>query len=161
MFKSPPGCLFVHHGTYITDFFQKQGGAKPTDYNFFPFPVLNPQYAGAVTGAGAVFVVFHDTPQARSLIQYLVTAGAQQIWVNRGGSLSGNTKVTTYPDPVLQHAASILANSKIFRFSQDDLMPPAMESAFWKAVLDATKDPTKLSSILAGLDQVQRSAYAS
>ena len=32
-----------------------------TDYNFFPFPDIDPQYAGAVEGAGDLFGMFHDT----------------------------------------------------------------------------------------------------
>ena len=35
-----------------------------TDYNFFPFPDINPQYTGAVEGAGDLFGMFHNTPAA-------------------------------------------------------------------------------------------------
>ena len=43
-----------------------------------------------VTSAGDLFGMFNDTPAAQSLISYLVTAEAQQIWVERGGALSAN-----------------------------------------------------------------------
>ena len=36
-----------------------------------------------MTGGGDLFGMFNDTPQARSLIQYLLTPEAQQIWVEQ------------------------------------------------------------------------------
>ena len=159
LFKTPPGCIFHHQASFITDFFQKQGGAKPGDYDFYPFPDINPSYAGAVEGAGDLFGMFNDTPQARALIKYLVTPEAQAIWVGRGGALSANSKVTNYPDDVSKRSAAIIAGAKIFRFDASDSMPAAMNSAFEAALLDFTKNPTKIDSILSGLDQVQTSAY--
>jgi alpha-glucoside transport system substrate-binding protein len=38
-------------------------------------------------------------------------------------------------------------------------MPTAMNSAFWTAIIDYTKDPTKLDSILTSLDKAQVDAY--
>ena len=38
-------------------------------------------------------------------------------------------------------------------------MPSAMNNAFWTAILDYVKDPSKLDAILADLDQVQADAY--
>ena len=159
LFTTPPGCIFHHQASFITDFFKKQGGAKDGQFDFFPFPDINPQYAGAVEGAGDLFGMFNDTPQARALMKYLVTAEAQSIWVGRGGALSANTKVTNYPDAISKRSAAILANAKIFRFDASDLMPQAMNDAFWKAILDYTVDPTKLDSILTNLDTIQASAY--
>lgn len=160
LFTNPPGCVFHHQASFITDFFKKQGGAKDGDFDFFPFPDINPAYAGAATGAGDLFGMFHDTPQARALMQYLVTAEAQSIWVSRGGALSGNKNVTAYPDEVSKRSAEILTNAKIFRFDASDLMPKAMNDAFWKAMLDFTQDQSKLDAILASLDAVQKDAYA-
>ena len=40
-------------------------------------------------------------------------------------------------------------------FDASDLMPMAMNDAFWKAILDYVKDPSKLDSILSNLDTVQ------
>ncbi|HEX9045157.1 MAG TPA: extracellular solute-binding protein [Candidatus Limnocylindrales bacterium] len=161
MFKSPPGCLLTHAGSFITDFFQKQAGAKPTDYDFFPFPAINPQYAGAVEGAGDLFGMFNATPQAKALIQWLLTPDAQAIWVKRGGALSGNkdVPVSDYPDAASQKAAQMLRDAKVFRFDGSDQMPNAMNDAFFKATLDFVKDQSKLDSILSNLDSVQSSAY--
>ena len=104
--------------------------------------------------------MFHDTDEAKSLMKYLVTAEAQDIWVKLGGALSANKNATSYPDDIAKKSAALLANAKIFAFDASDLMPSAMNAAFWTAVVDYTKDPSKLDSILATLDGVQKDAYA-
>ncbi|CAN5614973.1 ABC transporter substrate-binding protein [soil metagenome] len=159
LFTDPPGCLFHHQASFITSFFVDQGGAEEGQFDFFPFPDVNPEYSGSLTGAGDLFGMFNDTPQARALIQYLVTPEAQQIWVDRGGALSGNTLVTEYPDEISQRSAELLVNAEIFRFDASDLMPEQMNNAFWTALLAYTPNPGNLAAILANLDTVQESAY--
>lgn len=160
LFTDPPGCLFHHQASFITDFFKEQGGAADGDFDFFPMPDINPAYAGAFTGAGDLFGLFSDKAAAKDLLKYLVTAEAQQIWVSRGGALSGNTKVTEYPDAVSKRSAEILGTAKIFRFDGGDLMPNAMKAAFFKSMVDFAENQASLDTILATLDEVQTSAYA-
>jgi len=159
LFTDPPGCLFHHQASFITDFFKNQGGAQDGQFDFFRMPDINAAYAGATTGAGDLFGMFNDTPQARALMAYLVTADAQKIWVERGGALSANKSVTEYPDEVSKKSAALLAEAGVFRFDASDLMPVAMNDAFWKAILDYVKDPGQIDSILSNLDSVQTSAY--
>lgn len=159
LFTDSPGCLFHHQASFITDFFKKQGGAKDGQFDFFRMPDVNSAYAGATTGAGDLFGMFNDTPQARALMAYLVTADAQKIWVQLGGALSANKNVTEYPDDVAKRSAELLANAGVFRFDASDLMPVAMNDSFWKAILDYVKTPGDLDSILSNLDTVQTSAY--
>lgn len=159
LFSNPPGCAFVNLATFITDAFVKTGGAKPDQFDFFPFPDINPSFAGAVEGSGDLFGMFNDTPQAKSLIAYLATPEAQSIWVGRGGALSANSAVTNYPNDILKKAASDLAAAKLFRFDASDNMPQAMNDAFFKAIVDYTQNPSKLDSVLSDLDSVQSSAY--
>ena len=159
LFADPPGCLFHHQASFITDFFKEQGGAQEGQYDFFRMPDINTSFAGATTGAGDLFGMFNDTPQARAPMAYLVTPEAQAIWVGRGGALSANAKVTEYPDEISKRSAALLAEAGVFRFDGSDLMPVAMNDAFWKAILDYVKDPSQLDAILANLDTVQTSAY--
>ena len=163
MFQSPPKCYMHHQASFITDFFVK---AKPDlkagdDFNFFPLPSLNKQYDGAHVVAGDTFSMFKDTPQARELIKYLVTAEAQSIWVKRGGKISPNkkTNLSDYPDSIAKATAQALVATKIAKYDAGDLMPNDMKTAYWKAVLDFVSDQTKIDSILAGLDKVQATAY--
>ncbi len=159
LFKTPPGCLFFHQASFITGLGAFKDATAGTDYNFFPFPDINTQYTGAVEGAGDLFGMFHDTPAARSLMAYLVTAPAQDIWVKLGGAISANKNATAYPDDISKRSADLLANAKIFVFDASDLMPSAMNDAFWKGVVDYVKSPGTLDAILVNLDTIQKDAY--
>ena len=159
MFATPPGCLFHHQASFITGLGAFKTAAAGTDYDFFPFPDIDPQYTGAVEGAGDLFGMFHDTPAARSLMAYLVTAEAQDIWVKIGGALSANKNALSYPDDISKRSAEALQNAKIFVFDASDLMPTAMNSAFWAGIVKFVKDPGQLDSILAELDATQADAY--
>jgi len=160
LFTDPPGCLFHHQASFITDFFKEQGGAADGEFDFFPMPDINPEFSGAFTGAGDLFGLFSDKPAAKDLLKYLTTAEAQQIWVDRGGALSANTKVTNYPDDVSKRSAETLTSAKIFRFDGGDLMPNAMKAAFFRAMVDFAEDQSKLDAILTSLDEVAAGAYA-
>ena len=160
LFTNPPQCEFHHQASFITGLGKFKDAAAGTAYNFFPFPDINPSYTGAVEGAGDLFGMFHDTDEAKSLMKYLVTADAQDIWVKLGGALSANKNATSYPDDIAKRSAELLSSAKIFAFDASDLMPSAMNAAFWTAVVDYTKDPSKLDAILATLDGVQKDAYA-
>ncbi len=160
IFASPPACEFHHQASFITGLGAFKDAKAGTDYNFFPFPDIDPANAGSVEGAGDLFGMFHDTDAAKSLMKYLVTAPAQDIWVKIGGALSANKNATSYPDDIAKRSAALLNDAKIFAFDASDLMPTAMNAAFWTAILDFTKDQSKLDSILADLDKVQTDAYA-
>ena len=104
--------------------------------------------------------MFHDTPAAKSLMKYLVTADAQKIWVSIGGALSANKNVTNYPDDISKRSADLLTNAKLFVFDASDLMPTSVNGEFWSAILKYTKDPSQLDALLANLDKVTADAAA-
>ncbi len=160
LFANPPGCEFLHQASFITGFSQFKTHTTGTDYNFFPFPDINPQYAGAVEGAGDLFGMFHDTPAAKSLMKYLVTPQAQDIWVKIGGALSANKNANDYPDDISKRSAAILANAKIFVFDASDSMPSAMNDAFWQAMVALTNGTKSVDQVLSDLDSAQKDAYA-
>jgi alpha-glucoside transport system substrate-binding protein len=157
LFSTPPECIFHHQATFMTEFFESRAGARKGEYDFFPFPVIDPRYANSITGGGDLFGMFNDTPQSRALMEYLLTPEAQAIWVAAGGALSVNTKVNTYPDDISQRAAAILTSAERFRFDASDLMPEQMNDAFLQAVVDYTANPDQLDTILQSLDLVQQS----
>jgi alpha-glucoside transport system substrate-binding protein len=163
LFSSPPRCYLHHQASFITDFFVKNDPRlKPVDdFNFFPFPDIDPRYSNAAEVSGDLFGIFNDTPQARALIKYLTTAEAQSVWVKRGGTISPNKQVplSTYPNTIARQQAQALTGARTIRFDASDLMPEAMNAAFLRATIDYTQTPTNLDTILANLDRVQRDAY--
>lgn len=163
LFSSPPGCLFLEQATFEENFIiQDNASAKAgTDFDAFAHPSINSQYDGNVNWFGDSMVMFNDTPAARKFMQYVVSADAQQIWVNDGGTLAANKLVTNYPDPVLKKAAQAISSAKNLLVTAGDFVPADMQHAFRASMLDYVKDPSKLDSILAHLDQVQAAAYSS
>jgi alpha-glucoside transport system substrate-binding protein len=159
LFSDPPGCLFLHQGSFMPSFFRGTSGARDGEFDFFPFPSVNPQYANTLIAAGDLFAMFRDTPQARALISYLASADAQAALVKRGGALSANLGVTGYPDDVTRRESELLRSAEVVRFDASDLMPEAMNEAFWRATVDYARDPSQLDRILADLDRVQAQVY--
>ena len=162
LFSDPAECYLHHQASFITGFFEDNFpdvAVAGETYDFFPMPGI--EFEGVTTG-GDLFGMFNDTPQARSLIQYLTTPEAQQIWVERGGAISPSKEVpvSAYPDETSQRFAEILQNAETTRFDASDLMPAAMNEAFFGAVLDYVQNPENLDSILADLDTVQAEAYS-
>ncbi len=163
LFTNPPHCYLLHQASFITDFLEKgTPGVKPvTDFNFFPFPGYGTQYDNSLEVAGDLFGMFRNTPQSAALLKYLVTPEAQDIWVKRGGAISPNKLVPmdTYPDPISKESAQLLISAQTTVFDASDQMPDAMQSAFYKAILDFVQNPNNLQSDLQNLDSVQKSAY--
>ena len=160
LFNSPPGCLFLEQATFIANFFhQNKGVTAGTDFDFFAHPSMGKtEFDGNVNGFYDQMAVYNFTPAVQKLMQYLATAQAQQIWADDGGTLTA-LKSITYKDPVFANAAKIAASAKNLLVTAGDFMPSDMQKAFWKSLLDVTKDPSSLDTVLAHLDQVQQAAY--
>jgi alpha-glucoside transport system substrate-binding protein len=105
------------------------GATNRRHLQLLPFPTVDPEYARAVVGAGDLFGIFHDTPAAKWLMRYLVTAEAQDIRVRLGGALSANRNATAYPDDLSRGLAQVPAYADTFVFDASDLMPTAMNDA--------------------------------
>lgn len=163
LFTTPPGCYMAHQASFITDFFVKANpNLKPVqDFDFFPFPKFASQTTSATEMAGDLFGMFKDTPQSRALMRYLVTPEAQAIWVQRGGAISPNKQVplSLYPDDLSRKAAQILTTADVAAFDASDLMPEAMNNAFWKGILDYVQNPGNLDTILQQLETTRADAY--
>ncbi len=138
LFDDPPGCYMHRQASFITGFFP-EGVEAGVDYDFFPFPEIDPAYGTPALGAADVIVMLNDTPDARALMQYLVTGEAQEIWAGLGGFLSPSKSVDldVYPDDMTRKIAEALVGAEVFRFDASDLMPAAVGAgSFWTGTLD-------------------------
>ena len=159
LFTSPPGCEIFQQANFLTGqgaFAKKTAG---TDYNAFPMPVFNDQFATAVEGGGDIFGMFHATPAAKSLMAYLVTAPAQDIWVKRGGFISANKNATDYADAFTKNLAATITNAQQFVFDASDRMPTAMNAAFWQHMVSLTSNKETVDEALNALQKVADDAY--
>ena len=164
-YDSPPKAYMYYLGDFTAGFITAQFPSLQagTDFNFFAFPTINPTYAGAVTGGADMIFAMKDNNGTRQFMQYMSTAEAQTIWIKQGGASSVNKSVplSAYPNPVQLNAAKQLAGATFFRSSPDDLMPVAMESAYWKGTLAYIANPGQLDSILSGLETTATQVYTS
>jgi len=164
-FNTPPDAYMYYLGDFTEGFItgQFKSAVPGTDFNFFPFPTINSQYANALTGGADVVTALKNNGAVKKLVQYLATPGAQEIWVKRGGFTATNNQVPTsaYPDAVAAASAKALASAPIFRFGADDLMPQQVENAFWSGVLTYIGDQSQLDSVLNTIEGVAQQAYAS
>jgi len=105
--------------------------------------------------------MFNDTPRAEAFIIYFARAKAQTFWVKAGSGISANRSValSDYPDDLSRNAAKILTSAEMVVFDASDMMPSAMNQAFWGAVLDYVQNPQKLDSILEKLDKIREDVY--
>ena len=160
LFAAQPGCLFLEQATFIPSFFKEDypNLVAGTDFDFFGHPSVNPQYDGNVNGFYDNFAMYNDTPAARKLMQYMATKDAQQIWANDGGTLAA-IKSINYTDPVYKRAAEVAGTAKNLLVTAGDFMPTDMQAAFWKSLLNVTRNPSSLDSELSRLDQVQKASY--
>jgi alpha-glucoside transport system substrate-binding protein len=162
-FKTPPDSYMYYLGDFTQGFITKQFKTLKagTDFNFFPFPTINTQYQGAITGGADVVVAMKDNDAVHQLVKYLATAEAQTIWVKRGGFTSVNKSVSidNYPDAVAKASAQMMTSASTFRFGAGDLMPAQVQSAFWKGMLTYIQDQSQLDSVLSGIESTAQSAY--
>ncbi|HLZ58712.1 MAG TPA: ABC transporter substrate-binding protein [Ktedonosporobacter sp.] len=164
-FTSPPKAYMYYLGDFAAGFITTQfkNLKAGTDFNFFPFPTINPQYKGAITGGADLVVGMKDNDGTRQFLQFLATAEAQTIWVKRGGSTAVNKSVNLadYPDPVAKQSAQVLSSATAVQLSVGDLIPTALQSAYWKGLLTYIGNPGQLDTVLSGLEDTAKSAYQS
>jgi len=161
LFAEPPKCYLVHQASFMGGMFETNFpdvAVAGETYDYFMMPPIE---FDALTASGDLFGMFNDTDGAKQLMAYLVSAEFQEAWVKTGGVLSANNNVPAdaYPDEAQKRAAEIISTAEVVRYDASDLMPAAMNDAFFKAIGDYLQAPDNLDAILADLDEAQTSAY--
>src|SRR5260370_34875782 len=78
-YDTPPKAYMYYLGDFTAGFIKTQfpSIAPGTDFNFFPFPPINPQFAGPVTGGAEMLIGFKSNNAKRHDLQFLNTAQTQ------------------------------------------------------------------------------------
>ncbi|HIE77667.1 MAG TPA: carbohydrate ABC transporter substrate-binding protein [Candidatus Thioglobus sp.] len=139
LFSSPAQCYMHRQASFIPAFFP-EGTVVGEDADFFYFPAYaNKDLGSPVLGAGTVFVITNDSPDAHGLIEYLQSTEAHEIWMARKGFLTPHKGVDTsvFSDPTLKKMNDILLGATTFRFDGSDLMPGGVGAgSFWTGMVD-------------------------
>ena len=163
LFTTPPNAYLHRQATFIKSFILDHFPrlVPGEDFDFFPFPPIDPQYGTPALGAADMFAMFKDTPEARAFMEYIVSPAAQEIWIGELGKLSANKRVNpaVYPDDLTRKAAKILVNASTFRFDGSDLMPSAVGAgSFWTGILDYING-VSLKKVLMTIETTALDAY--
>lgn len=157
VFGSPPTATMYFEGGWVQTFIEDHHpGLTPiTDYNFFDFPLININYGKPVMGAADLAILFHDTQEAKSLIKYLATPQAAEIWAALGGGyLSPNSGLdpSTYPDDLTRAQYQQIINADEFVYDLDDQLPSELQRYLWDALMDFVAHQDQMMSILQGIE---------
>lgn len=138
LFTEDPECYMQKQGNFISNFFPEDV-VIGEDVDFFPTPVINPEYENALLVAGDIFAMLNDTPEARQLMAYLATPTPHEIWAEQGGFLSANKQVdlNVYPDALSRKQAELLTTAEVVQFDASDSMPGSVGTGtFWSGMMD-------------------------
>ncbi|MEI7768523.1 MAG: extracellular solute-binding protein [Chloroflexales bacterium] len=128
MVDNPPKCWLFKAPSYVTGydgqsvytaFTSKEFG---TDYAFFLLPPIDQVYGTPVVLYGHIHGMFHDRPEVRALIEYLMTGAQLEAWIKSAGrfgiSLHKDAQLDWYPPARGERAfAEVLRNTSIRRFN--------------------------------------------
>jgi len=163
LFKDPPEAFMHYMASFNSGFITDptlgfpEGLVAGEDFDFFPFPTIDPSFAGGVTFDGNILMIFNSDETTCSFAEWMASAEAQEIWVARGGFISLNTKVSLddYPTELDRTVAAQLSDPQaIFRFDADDGMPSGVggdNGAVFTGILEYI-DGGDLDEILQGID---------
>ncbi|MEZ4502889.1 MAG: extracellular solute-binding protein [Dehalococcoidia bacterium] len=152
-FEAEPTAAMTYLGGFAAGFIETQFPdlVAGEDYDFMPFP------GGGVTGGANIVYAFDSEDTTKSLMEYLASGSAQQIWVDAGGftSVSSDVSLDSYPNPVAKKLAEQLANAQVFRFDLDDAVGGDWQSAYFTGITEYLANPDQLDSILEGIAQLR------
>ena len=141
LFSSPPQCYLHRQASFIPSYFP-EGTSVGEDVDFFYFPAYAEKDLGSpVLGAGTLWAITNDSPEAHALMEYLRSAEAHEIWMARKGFLTPHKGVdsSVFGDPTLEKMNNILLEATTFRFDGSDLMPGGVGAgSFWTGMVDYT-----------------------
>ena len=139
LFTSPPQCYLHKQASFIPAFFP-EGTVVGEDADFFYFPAYESKDLGSpVLGAGTVWTITNDSPEAQDLITYLRSTDANEIWMAKGGFLTPHKGVDTskFVDEATKKMNDVLLAATTFRFDGSDLMPGGVGAgSFWTGMVD-------------------------
>jgi alpha-glucoside transport system substrate-binding protein len=152
-FGPEPGAAMLYLGGFAGGFISEQFPdlVAGEDYDFFPWP------GGGVTGGANLVYAFENNDTTKSLMEYLASAEAQEIWVARGGFTSVNSEVgeDAYPDDVARKQAAQLSEAELFRFDLDDAIGGAFQQAYFTGITQYLQNPGQLDQILQSIESAR------
>jgi alpha-glucoside transport system substrate-binding protein len=149
-------CGMLQQASFYASFFDKGTTFGPTgDVDAFYLPATNAKFGNPVEGAGEFPVAFSTKKEVGAVQAYLASPVFGTARAAAGGWTSANTgiPIDTYKDPVLKAVATQLQNkSGAIVFDASDLMPTAVNGAFWKEITKFYAEGKSMKDVAAAID---------
>ena len=135
-----------------------------TDYSFFEFPEIDPQWGKPVVGGGDFAVGLVNSPEVRAFLEFIATPEANEIWatVEAGARITPNQGVSAdlFGDELTKLEAAQIKAASIFVFDGSDLAPGAVGGdAMFTALQDFIADPDDIDGPLEFIETAADGAY--
>ena len=125
------------------------------DANAFYLPPTNTKFGNPIEGAGEFPVAFNSKVATQRVTDYLSSPVYATERAKAGGWTSANSGValSAYTDPVLKVVAqSLQAKKGAIVFDASDLMPTAVNGAFWKEMTKFYAEGKSMKDVAAAID---------
>lgn len=135
---------------------------KPgTDFDFYTFPTVDAAYGTPLTGGGDLAIMFKDSPEGRSFMQYIVTKEAADIYAATGsGTPSKLVDASKIANPIAKKLHEQIAAATVFLFDGSDMAPSALGGDFeFTALQDLVTHPNDVDRIAQALENFAKTVY--
>ena len=125
------------------------------DADAFYLPATNSKFGNPVEGGAEFPIAFSNKKEVGAVQAYLASPVYGIPRAAAGGWTSANTGIplSTYSDPVLKAVATQLQNkSGAIVFDASDLMPSAVNGAFWKEITKFYAEGKSMKDVAAAID---------
>lgn len=141
LFARTPQCWLHMQGSFVTGFFPEAvQNDLDNQVGVFLLPPIDPALPKALEVGGDQYVVFagHARPEVLKVMEYLTSGKSASSWIQAGGALfpHRDQDISLYKSKLDQTLVRSILEAQAARFDASDLMPPAVNAAFWKAVTD-------------------------
>lgn len=163
VFGEPPNAAMVYEGDFVGSQLPDDAKTLGRDADFFVFPSIKRSKPAAVVG-GDVAVLFTHNAAAKSLIHFLATPEAAELWASEGGFVSPNKSVglDAYTDPINRRSAMALQQANTIRFDLSDQQQPAFGATagqgMWEILRDYLTRPGDIDMVTRQLENAATKA---
>ena len=149
-------CGMLQQASFYASMFPKGTtfGAN-ADANAFYLPPTNTKFGKPIEGAGEFPVAFSKKPEVGAVQAYFSSPAYGIERAANGGWTSANSGIplSSYTDPVLKVVAQSLQSKQgAIVFDASDLMPTAVNGAFWKEITKFYAEGKSMKDVAAAID---------
>jgi alpha-glucoside transport system substrate-binding protein len=149
-------CGMLQQASFYSSMFPKGTTFGPNaDANAFYLPPTNTKFGKPIEGAGEFPVAFSKKPEVGAVQAYFSSPAYGIERAANGGWTSANSGIplSSYTDPVLKVVAqSLQAKQGAIVFDASDLMPTAVNGAFWKEITKFYAEGKSMKDVAAAID---------